>query len=120
MKDTDSSRARPVDDLLGKALGSSPHGNDGLWPHESVRDVLEQFGHIEAFAQGFVSGKREMRGVTSRRPGDGGEQERSIAASFSEAQRALAVSHPCTSRLLGLLAEDYRADGAWHDVLTRQ
>ena len=63
-----------VDDHLGKALASSPVGADGAWPHESVRDVLERY-NSKALADGFVVGKCNLRGVTSRSLGDGGEQE---------------------------------------------
>ena len=110
---------RTVDDLLGKALASSPVGVDGLWPHESVREVLERYGGDEEIADGFVVGRCNLRGTTSRRPGDGGEQERDLAGSYGSWQRAMAVSHPRTSRLLGRLAERYRSDANWQDVHVR-
>ena len=106
---------RVVDDHLGKALASSPVGTDTVWPHESVRDVLEQYSS-EALAEGFLVGKRNLRGVTSRSPGDGGQQERQLAGQYEEWQRALAVSNPRTSALLGRLAEGYRSDANWEDV----
>lgn len=108
-----------VDDHLGKALASSPTGTDGVWPHESVREVLERYSS-EALADGFVVGKRNLRGITSRAPGDGGEQERQLAAQYETWQRALAVSNPRTSALLGRLAEEYRAQAAWEDTEVRK
>ena len=104
-----------VDDHLGKALATSPLGTDGVWPHESVREVLER-NSSKALADGFVAGKRNLRGVTSRSPGDGGEQERQLAAQYETWQRALAVSHPRTSALLGRLAEGYRSEATLEDV----
>jgi hypothetical protein len=104
-----------VDDHLGKALASSPLGTDGIWPHESVREVLERYCS-EALADGFVAGKQNLRGFTSRSPGDGGEQERQLAAQYEKWQRALAVSYPRTSALLGRLAEAYRSEANWEDV----
>jgi hypothetical protein len=112
--------ANYVDSLIGKALASCPLGTDGLWPHESVREVLESFGAVQEIADGFVVGKQNMRGVTGRRPGDGGEQERSLAAAYAEWQRALALTHPCTSGLLGRVTESYRSDATWQDALARQ
>ena len=109
-----------VDDLVGKALASSPLGSDGAWPHESVRDVLEKVGSIEEIAEGFVLGKARLRGVTSRLPGDGGAQERDLAMRYSAWQRQFAVSHPTTSGLLGRLAENYRSDATMHDNLSRR
>jgi hypothetical protein len=108
-----------VDDHLGKALASSPLGADGAWPHESVREVLERSGS-EGLADGFVTGKRNLRGVTSRSPGDGGKQELELAAQYEAWQRALAVSYPLTSALLGRLAEAYRSDANWEDVDVRK
>jgi hypothetical protein len=108
-----------VDDHLGKALASSPLGTDEVWPHESVREVLERYSS-EALAEGFVIGKRNLRGTTSRSPGDGGEQERQLAAQYETWQRALAVSNPQTSALLGRLAENCRSDANWEDVDVRR
>lgn len=108
-----------IDDHLGKALASSPLGTDGVWPHESVREVLERYSS-EALANGFVAGKRNLRGTTLRSPGDGGEQERQLAAQYETWQRALAVSNPRTSALLGRLAEEYRTEATWEDTEVRK
>ncbi len=104
-----------VDEHLGKAMASSPFGTDGVWPHESVREVLERYNSV-SLADGFVIGKRSLRGVTSRSPGDGGEQERQLAAQYETWQRALAANNPLTSALLGRLAEGYRSDAVREDV----
>ena len=108
-----------VDDHIGKALASSPAGTDGIWPHESVREVIERYSS-KTLEDGFVVGKRNLRGVTSRSPGDGGEQERQLAAQYGTWQRALAVSNPRTSALLGRLAEGYRSDANSEDVEARK
>jgi hypothetical protein len=107
-----------VDDHLGKALASAPIGIDGVWPHETVREVLELY-NTEALAEGFVVGKRNLRGVTSRSPGDGGEQERQLATQYETWQRELAVSYPRTSALLGRLAVEYRSEAIREDVRMR-
>jgi hypothetical protein len=99
-----------VDDLLGKALASSPAGVDGLWPHESIREVLEHYGGNKEIADGFVVGRRNLRGPTSRQLGDGGEQERELANNYGTWQRAMAVGNTQTSRLLGRIADSYRSD----------
>ena len=108
-----------VDDYLGKALASSPVGTDGAWPHESVRGVLERY-NLKELADGFVVGKCNLRGVTSRSPGDGGEQERELAAQYQAWQRALAARFPRTSALLGRLAERYRSDAVSEDIDLRR
>lgn len=104
-----------VDDYLGKALASSPVGVDGAWPHEAIRDVLERY-NSKALADGFVAGKCNLRGVTSRSPGDGGEQERELVAQYQAWQRTLSARYPQTSASLGRLAEYYRSDANSADV----
>lgn len=106
---------RIVDDHIGKALASSPLGTDGVWPHESVREILERL-RDDALVDGFVAGKRNLRGTTWRSLGDGGSQERELAAQYESWQRALSVSHPRTSALLGRLAEGYRSEAMREDV----
>lgn len=106
---------RIVDVDLGRALASCPTGVDGVWPHESVRETIERY-NSEQLAEGFCIGKRNLRGMTSRAPGDGGAQERQLAAEYEGYQRALAVTHPRTSALLGRLAEQYRSEANREDV----
>ncbi len=104
-----------VDDYLKKALASSPVGVDGAWPHEAIRDVLEHY-NSKALADGFVVGKCNLRGVTSRSPGDGGEQERELVAQYQAWQRTLSARYPQTSASLGRLAEYYPSDANSVDV----
>lgn len=108
-----------VDDHLGKALASAPAGTDGVWPHESVRAVLEAYPS-EALMDGFVVGRRNLRGITTRSPADGGQQERDLTAQYAAWQRALAVKSPRTSALLGRLAEEYRTEANREDVEVRK
>ncbi|HEX5093747.1 MAG TPA: hypothetical protein VFV84_13755, partial [Burkholderiales bacterium] len=116
---TERRHSRVVDVDLGRALASCPVGIDGKWPHESVRDVLERFDS-QSLAEGFVIGRRNLRGMTSRSPGDGGAQERQLAIQYEGWQRSLAVSHPRTSALLGRLADQYRSEGNWEDGEARK
>lgn len=109
---------RVADYHLGVAMASAPAGTDGVWPHESVREVLERY-HSESLADGFVVGRANLVGITSRAPGDGGEQERGDAVQYEAWQRALAARNPRTSSLLGRLAEDRRAEATWEDAQDR-
>lgn len=103
-------------DHLGKALASSPPGVDGNWPHESVRVVIEHMAAEEELKDGFVVGRINMRGVTSRSIGDGGEQERDLAEKYRKWQGALAMEAPATSGLLGRLAQHYDRDATSIDI----
>lgn len=107
-------------DQLGKALASSPVGVDGNWPHESVRAVLERLGSSAELREGFVMGRLNLRGPTSRAVGDGGDQERRIAGQYRDWQRRVAVTAPVTSGVLGQLADNFDQDAANMDVRARR
>ncbi len=107
-------------DQFGKALASAPVGIDGTWPHESVRAVLEQFGTSAELQEGFVIGRINLRGPTSRAIGDGGNQERQLAEQYRVWQRKLALSAPLTSGLLGRLSDNFDQDATYMDVSDRR
>jgi len=52
-------------------LSASPIGSDGNWPAEPVREVIDLF-RSKPMIEGFRIGKSNRRGVTTRRPRDGG------------------------------------------------
>lgn len=104
-----------VDDHIGKALASSPLGMDGVWPHESVRTVLESYNNKE-ITDGFVVGKESLRGTTVRSPGDGGKQELILAAQYEKWQKMLSVRSPRTSALLGRLSQAYYSEATRMDI----
>jgi hypothetical protein len=74
----------------------------------------------EEFKDGFVVGRINMRGVTSRSIGDGGEQERQLAGEYRRWQSAIAVAAPATSGLLGRLAHSYDSDATRMDTDDRR
>lgn len=99
---------------IGEILSASSIGSDGNWPAEPVRDLIEQIRstHIET---GLVIGRRNRRGVTHRIFGDGGGQERSLAAQYRAYAKATALQWPRTSAMLEDIARDYDKDARWHD-----
>lgn len=97
---------------IGQLLAHSPVGSDGVWPHETVREVLEDLGN-DRLASGMMIGKHNARGVVWR--GRGGDQERDIAKTYRDGSAAVAAEYPFTARLLSELAQSYERDAAWHD-----
>jgi hypothetical protein len=87
---------------IGQILAHSPVGADGVWPHETVREVLEELGS-ERLASGMMMGKRNARGFVTR--GRGGDQERDIAKNYRDASAAVGILYPFTARLLTELAQ---------------
>lgn len=103
-----------ADDKIGAILSASPMGIDGNWPAEPVREVLDLF-RSKPMLNGFRVGKSNRRGVTSRMPWDGGEQERQLSAQYRAWAKAISFEHPHTARALGGLADRHDWDAQRHD-----
>ena len=102
------------DHQIGQILSNAPAGADGIWPCEPVRDLLDELRSTE-LGRGFVTGRVNQRGVTSRRAGEGGDQERELVDSYrSDAMRVL-VMWPFTAKLLNDVADFYDRDARLHD-----
>lgn len=101
-------------DQIGKLLSNAPVGNDGIWPHESIREILEEF-HNEKIINAFVIGRNNMRGVTMRAYDEGGNQEYALASQYKRDAIALELLFPTTSRILHKMGEDYVRRGKLED-----
>lgn len=109
-------RASIADTVVGQLLGRSPKGEDGIWPHESVREVLEDIGTTE-LADGMRTGLYNARGAVWR--GKGGAQERVLAETYRDRSRQLSSKNPFTARLLDEIAQTYEREADWHDTDAR-
>ena len=74
-------RADVADICIGKVLSCAPVGQDGVWPCEPVRDVMEEI-QSEPMMSGAHTGVYNSRGVHWR--GEGGDQERELARKVSQ------------------------------------
>lgn len=109
-----------ADSRIGAVLSASPMGADDQWPAEPVRDMLELFHGSHSMINGFIIGKMNRRGVTSRMPQDGGALERREAAKYRGWAEAVGDDHPCTARALEALAKSYERDALRHDESARR
>lgn len=102
------------DEQIGELLSGSPKGSDGVWPHESVRAVLEEVlsDHVET---GLRIGKANARGITSRGPWEGGDQERVLADEYKQAAQKVRSEWGRAARVLDELAESYAYQARWED-----
>ena len=107
-------RATVADNYIGKILSASPMGADGAWPAEPVRNVLD-LHHNPTMLEGFHIGKVNRRGVTTRMPRDGGQQERDLAATFRAWSAVVSAEHPYTAKALDSLAADCERDAERED-----
>jgi hypothetical protein len=95
-----------VEDRIGALLACSPDGDDGHWPHELVREVLEGEG-AKILHDAFVVGVRNRRGATSRAYNEGGDQERRLASAYEAKAEAVCHRWPETGEVLRRLAAAY-------------
>ena len=94
---------------LGHLLSYSPVGEDGIFPHEAVRDCIEKL-HSEKLVNGFIVGKENQRGVHSV---TGGLAEKEIAEKYQSNANALRIMYPQTAAILDKLSECYRAESLY-------
>lgn len=94
------------DQEIGKVLASSPVGNDGVWPAEEVRNVLENLknSNIES---GLVVGRCNQREMSVRGIYDGGARERGIAQKYRDSAKRVEMRWPRTAEVLRQVAKSY-------------
>lgn len=110
----DLSRTEIADVCIGKVLSHAPVGQDGVWPCEAVRDVMEEI-QSEDLMSGAHTGVYNSRGVHLR--AKGGNQERELAEKYRKWGQALQVSHPfVASELLMDLARTYDHEASREDT----
>lgn len=106
-------RLKSCDINLGQLLSHAPKDADGVWPCGVVRDVMEKLNSPDVF-QGARTGLYNSRGVQWR--GEGGTQERELAAKYREWAIALRYTHPhLSSSLLMEMAQTYEEEAKRED-----
>ena len=104
---------------IGKVLASSPDGQDGIWPAEEVRFVIESLKN-EGVEAGFMTSRYNRQGVSVRPVYDGGGFERLQAMEFRSAARKLAIRWPRTSMILRQMADGYEQEAHHLDKWDKQ
>jgi hypothetical protein len=104
----ESGRRAVGDIVIGEVLAYLPAEDDGLWPPSPVRDLVEDLASTE-LETGLRTGKFNSRGIVTRGPLSGGEQERVLARQFRRWAERVADQWPRTGALLRGLADDYDA-----------
>lgn len=103
------------DDRIGQYLSKAPKGEDDIWPHESVRDIIEEIRSQE-IEQAMICGHTNARGVTSRPLFSGGDKERSLAQKYHSDAQALELIWPRSANLLRTIANSYEGYADWWDT----
>ena len=96
----ESNRQAITDQLIGQILAHAPmSARDQAWPHEAVRNVIEVLASAEV-ERGISIERVNMRGVYSKGPEEGGDQERALANQSREWAEATAASMRTSAMLL--------------------
>lgn len=110
---TEYARLDAGDQCLGQLLAKSPVGENGVWPCASVCQVLEEIASPE-IAEGLSIGVYNLRGVHWR--GEGGKQERELAAKYRAWAEQLCFEYPYVGNVLENIALSYDRDAGWEDA----
>ncbi len=102
------------DEKIGEMLAWAPADEDGIWPCEAVREVIEvvRSRHLET---GVYIGVKNKRGVTSRGVFDGGEQERDLVVQYRGYADAVRLEWPRMAAVLDRIADSYDVEAQEHD-----
>ncbi len=107
-------RTGSADHCIGKLFSHASPGEDGVWPCEVVRDVMEDVA-AEEMMKGAQIARYNARGAHFR--GEGGGEERVIASQYRAWGDALQFTHPfVSSRLLMSLVSMYEQDANREDT----
>jgi hypothetical protein len=100
---------------IGNILGTSPLGDDGLWPHEAVRAVVESVESPE-IERGIALQVYNSRGVVSKSLREGGAQERELVRKYKSYADAMNGKSHRTAAMLQEIARFYESDASRSDV----
>ena len=95
--------------------GASPIGEDGLWPHEAVRDIIEAEESLD-IERGITISLYNRRGTVSKDLREGGAQERELVRQYEGYSAAMADRWPRTAAMLRQIAASYKHEAQWSDT----
>jgi hypothetical protein len=102
----DRKRTRIGDSQIGELLAGAFPGEDGVWPAEPVRELVEQL-ESEPFDDGLYVGRMNSRGITTRGVYSGGSSERQLAVRYGKEAATLEARWPRTAQILRRLQLSY-------------
>ncbi|MGB4063929.1 MAG: hypothetical protein WBK19_08905 [Azonexus sp.] len=103
---TKADRLPMAEQRVGQLLSRAPTDpGDGVWPHEAVRVAIEKLSS-DRLERGLSLGRINLRGVYSKAIGEGGAQERELAAECLRWADAM-PKFPRTAAMLRRIAENW-------------
>jgi hypothetical protein len=103
------------DHRIGQVLRYGPGPQDGQWPAPEICDLIDRLESDE-LDSGFRMEVINSRGVTTRAPTAGGQQERALAEQYRGYAETTRLRWPRTAALMRTLAASYEADADREDA----
>lgn len=100
---------------IASILAHSPSDGDGLWPNSAVRKVIDELDN-DIINRHIPLEIYNGRGVVSRNPNDGGNQERELARNYKQMSDKLNANWPVTASILRDIANSYDQDARREDI----
>jgi hypothetical protein len=111
-------RAEIADEFIGQLLAhSKPDAASGAWPQPPVANLLDEL-RADGLERGLEIERFNMRGVHSRGIGEGGRQERDLAATYRRWAEQTASSR--TAEMLERIAEEWDMHARQQDIAAEQ
>lgn len=110
----DADRLVVGEQTIGQMLASITDPNEKMRPAKIVRDLLEEIRRTE-IETGVELSLINSRGVTWRKPGEGGIQEKALAADFRDQAQRAQDHWPITARILNRIADRYDHEASSED-----
>jgi hypothetical protein len=107
-------RIRAGSSQIGHALSGPVYDPDGTWPCRAVRDALERANDPDV-ESGLWAGRMNSRGVVSRDPYSGGEQERQLAATYKSWADQVRGTWPRAGAVLDSIVQSHEAEARRQD-----
>ena len=107
-------RSEFADIHIGHALAFSPIDSDGTWPHQNVRDLIEELANSD-IENAWQTQIFDNRGLTYRSMTAGGEPERILAERYESYAKQMYDMWPRTAGVMHTLAENYRHQALHQD-----
>ncbi|MBZ2206525.1 hypothetical protein [Massilia soli] len=114
----ESGREDIADEFIGQLLAhAEPDSVNGAWPPPGVASVLEKIAS-DIVERGIEIERFNMRGVHSKAPDEGGEQERELASLYR--RWAEQTSSSRTTAMLERIAEEWDGNAKRVDIAAEQ
>jgi len=107
-------RLENCDTHIGQVLAYSTLDEDGNWPSEEVCRIIEGI-ESKNLEEGFSIGIYNKRGVVTKSPFEGGQQERELAEQYRKYADKWNVSFPKVASILRRIGEDYEFEAKRED-----